>query len=80
MQKLYNRWNKEQLKRRYERILGEAKGKGFTDEELESPYLDKLSHQTGSKRIMRMIELAYYLGELRSVRDVDEGYTPVTLS
>ncbi len=77
---MYKHWNKEQHKRRYERILEEAKKRGFTDEELESPYLNKLSHQTGSTRIMRMITLAYYLGELRGVRAVDEGYTPVTFS
>lgn len=77
---MYERWNKEQHKKKYERIVEEAKERGFTDEELERPYLDKLSHQTNSARIMRMITLAYYLGELRGVRDVDEGYTPITLS
>lgn len=72
-------WNKEGLKRHYERIVQDAKRHGFTDEELERPYLDKLSHQTKSGRIMRMISLAYYLGKLKGVSEVDEGLTPVTL-
>jgi hypothetical protein len=28
---------------------------------------------------MRMVELAYYLGKLKGVSEIDEGYTPVTL-
>lgn len=74
-------WNDERLKRAYERELYIAKLQdGFTDEELESPYLDKLSHQTKSARIMRMIRLAYTLGELRAIAKIDEGKTPISLS
>ncbi|MCE5220198.1 MAG: hypothetical protein LLF98_02725 [Clostridium sp.] len=78
---MYN-WNDEKLKRHYDRTLKHAKDDRyeFTDEELEKPYLDKLSHQTKSNRIMRMITLAYYLGKLKGVREVDEGKTPVVLS
>lgn len=72
-------WNKEGLKRHYLRIVDDAKKHGYTDEELERPYLDKLSHQTKSGRIMRMISLAYYLGKLKGVAEVDEGLTPITL-
>lgn len=57
-----------------------AKREGFTDDEVESPYLDKLSHQTGSPRIIRMIRLAYTLGQLRSISQIDEGKTPITAS
>lgn len=71
-------WNKEQLKRRYERILEEAERRGFNTEELESPFLGKLSRRTSSARIMSMISLAYYLGQLRAIQDIDEGYTPIT--
>lgn len=71
-------WNKEGLHRHYERIHNEAGRRGFTDDELESPYLDKLSHQTHSPRIMRMITLAYYLGKLKGIAEADEGFTPVT--
>lgn len=74
------RWNKESLKRFYDRIYSEALDRGFTQEELESPYLTKLSKQTASPRILRMISLAYYLGELRGISCVDEGLTPVTMS
>lgn len=73
-------WNKESLKRHYNRTLEDAKRRGFSDEELANPYLDKLSHQTRSRRIYRMIELAYYLGKLKGVAEVDEGHTPITLS
>lgn len=73
------RWNDNKLKRHYDRILEDAKKRKFTDEELASPYLDKLSHQTKSPRIMRMIELAYYLGKLKGVKEIDEGKTPVVL-
>ena len=78
---MYN-WNDEKIKRHYERVLKDAKRDryNFTDEELEHPYLDKLSHQTKSRRIMRMVTHAYYLGKLKGVREVDEGKTPVVLS
>lgn len=73
-------WNDPVLRRKYERLLDTAKREGFTDDELESPYLDKLSHQTSSPRIMRMIRLAYTLGQLRGISQVDEGKTPITAS
>jgi hypothetical protein len=76
------KWNDEKIKKHYDRVLNDAKRDrhNFTDEELEHPYLDKLSHQTRSFRIMRMVTLAYYLGKLKGVREVDEGKTPVVLS
>jgi len=74
-------WNDEKIKLHYNRVLKDAKRDryNFTDEELEHPYLDKLSHQTKSRRIMRMVTLAYYLGKLKGVREVDEGKTPVVM-
>ena len=61
---------------RYEKIYNRIKEDfirtGFTEEELSHPYLDKLSKQTKSTRIMRMIRLAYYLGWLRGIRYCDE--------
>lgn len=72
-------WNKPELERHYNRILEDAKQHGFSDAELASPYLDKLDHQTHSKRILRMIELAYCLGKLKGIAEADEGYTPITL-
>ena len=78
---MYN-WNDERLTRHYNRILWSAKTDryNFTDKELEHPYLDKLSHQTKSSRIIRMVTLAYYLGKLKGIREIDEGKTPVVLS
>ncbi len=78
---MYN-WNDKKVKRHYDRTLKHAKESiyDFTDDELERPYLDKLSHQTKSSRIMRMVTLAYHLGKLKGVREVDEGKTPVVLS
>ena len=72
-------WNKESIKRQYDGVKGIAKNYGFTEEELGRPYLDKLSHQTKSPRIRRMIELAYWLGWLRGIKYVDEGLTPMEL-
>lgn len=76
-------WNNQRHLRHYNRIKEHAlddKRYNFTEDELLSPYLDKLSHQTKSFRIMRMITLAYYLGKLKGVQEVDEGETPITLS
>ena len=74
-----DRWNDERLRKHYERIYRDAKSRGFSDEELEKPYLDRLSHQTKSGRIMRMISLAYYLGKMKGVAEIDEGKTPICL-
>lgn len=75
------RWNDERIKKHYERTLRWAKDDrwNFTDEELEKPYLNKLSKQTKSRRILRMISLAYTLGKLKGIQEVDEGKTPVVL-
>jgi demethoxyubiquinone hydroxylase (CLK1/Coq7/Cat5 family) len=76
---IYN-WNDKNIQKHYERTLKWAKEHdNFTTEELESLYLDKLYHQTKSHRIMRMISLAYTLGKLKGIQEIDEGKTPVTL-
>ncbi|MGL4729997.1 MAG: hypothetical protein ACRCW0_00250 [Clostridium sp.] len=72
------KWNDEKIKKTFDREKRYAKEK-FTEEELEHLYLDKLSKQTKSKRIYRMISLAYTLGKLKGIQTVDEGKTPVTL-
>jgi len=69
---------------KYERILNRVKEyatkDGYTEEELEYPYLDKLSHQTKSPKIMRMVKLAYYLGWMRGIKYYDEMLnTKITL-
>jgi hypothetical protein len=75
------KWNDEKLQKHYDRTLKYAKDGlyEFTDDELERPYLDKLSHQTKSSRIMRMITLAYILGKLKGIKEIDEGKTSITL-
>lgn len=72
------KWNDEKIKRTFEREKQYAL-KEFTEEELEVLYLNKLSKQTKSRRILRMISLAYTLGKLKGIQAVDEGKTPVTL-
>lgn len=78
---MYN-WNDEKIKFHYNRVLKDVKRDrfNFTDDELSNPYLDKLSHQTKSSRIMRMVTLAYYLGKLKGIQEIDEGKTPIVLS
>jgi hypothetical protein len=75
------KWNDERLKWQYDHVKNYAKSSecAFTDEELSTHYLDKLSHQTKSHRIMRMISLAYYLGWLRGIAYVDEMKTPISM-
>lgn len=76
------KWNNKKYERHYNRIKENALDNPkyeFTEEELSSPYLDSISHQTRSYRIMRMVVLAYYLGKLKGIREVDAGETPVTL-
>lgn len=75
-------WNNDKLKNKYKVEYERAKRDkfNFTEDELSSPYLDKLSHQTNSIRILRMITLAYYLGKLRMIEEIDDGKSLVTMS
>ncbi|MDV3426691.1 MAG: hypothetical protein LIR50_05810 [Bacillota bacterium] len=73
------KFNLERNENNYNRVKQMAIDDGFTEEELEKHYLDKLSHQTKSSRIMRMIRLAYYLGWLRGIYYCDEGHTKITM-
>lgn len=73
------KWNDKKIKMHFDRTLKHIKQDyDFTDEELERLYLDKLSHQTKSHRIIRMITLAYCLGKLKGIQEVDEGKTPIS--
>lgn len=62
-------WNDIKLKKRFFKIKNDLQKESYKykDYEMESYYLDYLSHQTKSNRIMRMITLAYYLGRLREI-------------
>lgn len=71
------KWNDEKIEKHYKRIIKEAKDRGFTDDDLQSPYLNKLNKKTKSPRILKMISLAYYLGKLKGIQEIDEGKTPI---
>jgi hypothetical protein len=66
------RFNDERYQKMYENIKRDAMKEGYSEEDLEKPYLDKLSKQTKSVRIMKMIRLAYWLGWLRGIKFCDE--------
>lgn len=74
-----SKWNDDKLRRMYDQIRERAIKDGIPNEEMSTHYLDRLSHQTKSPRIIRMIRIAYYLGWLRGIAYVDEMQTPVTL-
>ena len=73
-------WNSETNRLWYEKTMEEAFEHGLTGYEL------KLSHQnlsnpsliTKSKRIYRMVLLAFFLGRLRQIRWMDEGLDMVS--
>ncbi|PTY93030.1 hypothetical protein [Heyndrickxia sporothermodurans] len=70
----------ERHEKLYNRLKDDAIKRGFTPEEVSTPYLDKLSKQTKSGRIMKMISLAYHLGQMRGVKMCDELFhTEITL-
>lgn len=73
-----HKWNDEKIKKIFEAEMRYAKEE-FSEEELETLYLNKLSKQTKSKRIYHMISLAYTLGKLKGIQTVDEAKTPVVL-
>lgn len=74
-------WNDIKLKKRFFKIKNDLQKEPYKykDYEMESYYLDYLSHQTKSNRIMRMITLAYYLGRLREIAFLDDCKNKVTL-
>jgi hypothetical protein len=51
---------------------------GYTKEELEKSHLGLFTKLTKSKRIMRMVKLAYYKGMKKGVKMVKELETPIT--
>ena len=56
-------WNDKTIEKMYNRIKKEAQERGIPEERLLSPYLNKLSKETKSPRILKMIEsiLRYYI-------------------
>lgn len=75
------RWNDEKLKKRYDRIKERMKEDYGLDEEcLKTPTLESWKFNTKSVRIWSMIRIAYDLGSMRAIKDIDEGKTPITMS
>lgn len=56
----------------HENVLRQASSSGIPSEYLETPYLDKLASQTKSQRILNMITLAYYQGQVRGLIIADQ--------
>lgn len=73
------RWNDDRLRRRYEKIAEKSKEDYSLDEDyFKTPTLEGWKFKTKSPRIWNMIRLAYDLGRMRAIKDIDEGKTPVT--
>lgn len=69
------RFNSEKHEKFFNRVKSDAIEKyKFTDEEMERCDLSYLHHQTKSKRILHMINLAYHLGVLRGIKDCDSVF------
>ena len=73
------KWNDEDLKTLFIRRLEDAKRSGFTDEELSRLDLSFFTKETKSTRILYLIHLAFVLGTLRGIRDVDQSKAPISL-
>lgn len=68
-------WNSETYQWWYEKTMDEALEHGLRGSELKLSYqnLSNPSLITKSRRIYRMILLAFFLGRLRQIRWMDEG-------
>lgn len=75
------RFNSSKHEKFYNRIKNDAINRyGFTEEEMKRCDLSYLHKKTKSKRILRMINLAYQLGLLRGIKDCDEVFhTDITV-
>ena len=79
-------WNDKNLERRYSEIVEKAKNdyrlpyKGHNEELFTTPTLESWKFPTKSVRIWQFIYLAYTLGQMRAIKSIDEGKTPVILS
>jgi hypothetical protein len=73
------RWNDSDLEQYYNRTYNEALGDGFTNEELSNLDLSLINKRTKSKRILYLIRLAFTIGRLRGIRDIDSSKTPIKL-
>lgn len=60
----------------YKRIAQRAKNNNI---DISHPYIDKISKETKSSRILSLIERAYYLGIARGILTVDSGHNKIVL-
>lgn len=75
------KWNDEKLRKRYERVREHAKEEHSLDEEyFKTPTLESWKFKTKSARIWSMIRLAYDLGRMRAIKDIDEGKTLIKIN
>lgn len=75
------KWNDKNLEKRYKRIERDTlncPNYEATEDTVKTPTLESWKFKTNSARIWGMIQLAYNLGRMQSLRDIDEGQNQVT--
>lgn len=55
------------------------KEEGFSDEDIKPCTLDGFDKMTHSKRIMKMVRLAYYRSWKRGIKTSEEAHMPIVL-
>jgi hypothetical protein len=72
-------WNDKKLEKRYNHIKVNAMKTpniafmGFNENFFETPTLESWKFNTKSARQWQRIELAYALGQMRAIKDIDDG-------
>lgn len=75
------KWNDEHLEeiyRRIERDTLNCPNYEANEETVKTPTLESWKFATKSARIWGMIQLAYNLGRMRALKDIDEGKSIIT--
>lgn len=73
-------WGDPRNERLHDRVRTMAHEDGFSPTDTETHYIDKISRQTKSRKALRLIRLAYYLGWMRGIAYVDQMRRAVTLA
>lgn len=68
------KFNSLRYEKQYQKLLTDVLDRGFTLQDLmpRYQYLNNPKLKTKSTRIAKMCELAYFLGMLREIRELDE--------
>jgi hypothetical protein len=66
------KWNHAVFEEEYRKIQLEALNKGYKESELADLKMENLLLQTNSPRIVKMVSLAYTLGRLRELEELDD--------